>query len=132
MNVQGFDQRMWAKSVLFAVIHSTLSVVERLKEAKESDWYDEKTLSPLIDLLHKTRDDQRNDMDEGGMSEEPIEDRIAAMKQRWECLVAKDEEPVVQEGSSWNLVPEAVWAPCPIGCLPDRTVPDLYKSLMFS
>ncbi|EFP78118.2 uncharacterized protein PGTG_04074 [Puccinia graminis f. sp. tritici CRL 75-36-700-3] len=110
----------------------TLSVVERLKEAKQSDWYDEKTLSPLIDLLQKTRDDQRNDMDEGCMSEEPIEDRIAAMKQRWECLVAKDEEPVVQEGSSWNLVPEANWVPCPIGCLPDRTVPDLYKSLLFS
>ncbi|KAH9456968.1 hypothetical protein Pst134EA_020874 [Puccinia striiformis f. sp. tritici] len=64
------------------------------------------------------------------LMDESIDIGIAAMKQRWESLVTKEEELVNEGGSTWKLVPETNWAPCPIGCLPDQTVPDLYKAFV--
>ncbi|WAQ88154.1 hypothetical protein PtA15_18A242 [Puccinia triticina] len=116
------------RSLLIKPNQYTLSVVERLKEANQSDWFVDTTLSPLIDLLQKTQEDRQKIAHDGAQPDELIETRIAAMKQRWQCLVAKDDEVIVEGGSAWSLVPEANWVPCPIGCLPDRTVPDLYKS----
>ncbi|KAI9620179.1 hypothetical protein H4Q26_013746 [Puccinia striiformis f. sp. tritici PST-130] len=116
------------RSLLMKPNQYTLSIVERLKkQANQSDWFVEGAISPLIDVLHHTKTQAHQGEN---LMDESIDIGIAAMKQRWESLVTKEEELVNEGGSTWKLVPETNWAPCPIGCLPDQTVPDLYKAFV--
>lgn len=118
------------RSLLMKPNQFTLSIVERLQQAGEPGWEVEEAASPLIEVLKKTKQRRRGE----SIPDEQIDARLETIKQRWESLVAKhesEEEPTVGgDGSAWKLIPEALWTPCPIGSLPDRSVPDLYKSLL--
>jgi len=120
------------RSLLIKPNQFTLSIVEKVQQAGESGWEDEEAVSPLMEVLKKAHESRRSE----SVPCEQIDARLETMKQRWESLVAKDEseeEPTIGgRGSAWKLVPEALWTPCPIGSLSDRSVPDLYKSLLQS
>lgn len=113
------------RSLLLQPNHYTLSVMEKLRQVDRPDWFMEDRVGVLLNVLEKARQTQRVDPSDHDF----FENEIKSMTQRWESLKGQDERVAV-EGSTWQLVPETEWSPCPIGCLPDKTVPDLYKSLV--
>ncbi|PLW09368.1 hypothetical protein PCANC_27332 [Puccinia coronata f. sp. avenae] len=112
----------------------TLSIVERIKHAKRADWSFDQAVSPLIAVLrhqaHACSTMMAHHPHKPLPADHLVDARLKQMKQRWDSLAERDDQtPPDDTPAAWSLAPLPEWAPCPIGCLPDRSVPLLYQSL---
>jgi hypothetical protein len=126
------DQK--ARLDFFFFFDSTLSIVERIKHAKRADWSFDQAVSPLIAVLRHQAHARSTMMAHHPHKPLPadhlVDARLKQMKQRWDSLAERDDPPPPDDTpAAWSLAPLPEWAPCPIGCLPDRSVPLLYQSL---
>lgn len=117
------------RSLLIKPNQYTLLVVEKLKQANiQSDWFVEQEVLRLTQVLDQVHPNVK--CYQGFPETEGMEAKVEEMKRRWEKLMAEGDVILMDEGSAWQLVPEADWSPCPIGCLPNGILPELYYSLV--